>query len=627
MSGMYFVRSERQGDPVACARLLSAQLAQGGEAVNHYAVSGPALMGLTTRDKLNQGVMPRYLPQTRLWGVMEGELHECDFLEAFRKARPDVTTDIETIASLWRADELVQALPFLNGAFFFFLWDEEADTLVAGNDRYGLYPMYWAQTDGVFCLGSRVAHSVLANASNGAWNTAGLAQLFTTDDYWGETTLVAGVEAFPQATVLTLRSGKPLWKRHWRYDYAPRLAGTPLAEIGKRLGEGLVRAVRRQAKTGRRIGITLSGGLDSRCLVAAASRLGTSLHTFTWTKPGAYDGRFARDVAALYGTEHHGFDYAYLQFASHCEECARVVEGLNNYFDCHMAAHAHLVAPHADVTLNGYAAGVLLGGSYLRSRWMREMPTDALADLLFAWRNTGLREDELSEALSHYEELEGGLRPRALYARLIAETDAPSTPDRVDRFYLESRQRRVTAMGAVLLRTDVESAAGFFDYDLLDLITGIPASLRKEHRAYLAMMRTTFPEALRIRCQRTLLPAGAPGWAGIGAKAFLKGCRLLDRRLGWPRITRYQSPVDFAVWLRGPLKTWMDALVHTPNAATQEALHARFCRKIWAEHLAGRDRTQLLGAIAAVAAFGQVLDRARRKLPAANAFPVRISAK
>ncbi|MBI4559788.1 MAG: hypothetical protein HY706_19530 [Candidatus Hydrogenedentes bacterium] len=625
MSGAYIVQAASGEELRELAPRLAAQLAYGNETVNHFTVTEGALLGLVSPDKFRQGVMPRYLPRHRCWGLLLGELHECDFLRRFQQEHPGLKTHLEVFAELLLEEKLEACLPDMNGAFFAAFWDPTRQRLVAANDRYGLYPMYWSHREGRFCLAGRVLCSVLAGVVSGEWNRVGVAQLLTLDDYLGETTLVKGVETFPQATVLVKTRDDLSWRRYWHYEYAPDDREPSFTDLAAQLGERLVDGVRRQCATHHRIGVTLSGGLDSRCLVAAARGLGIPVQTFTWGKSACYDRQFARDVAQCYGTQHHDHEYAYQNFEARFESGARISEGLINFFDCHMLAHLHVLEEHTDLVLNGFAGGLVLGGSFLRPAWMSPVSTDELARRLFAWRDTLLPESRLSEALPEANALTEEERVSSVFRDLLEGARRGTTPDTADRFFLENRERRLTAMGTVLIREVTESAACFFDYDLIDLILRIPARFRVEHKIYRAMLLRAFPEAARIRYQRTLLPAGTPEWMTIPAKAFLKGCRVLELRLGRPEITARQSPVDFANWLRGPLRAWMDCICMEPQPESDAVLRPEFLRRIWKEHLAGRNHTRLLGAIAALRGFAMALSRARSGVTPRSAAPIEIS--
>src|SRR5690606_1653388 len=153
-----------------------------------------------------------------------------------------------------------------------------------------------------------------------------------------------------------------------------------------------------------------------------------------------------------------------------------------------------------DLVLNGYAGDVILGGSFLRPAWMTTQPLGQLAASIFRWRNTLLKEETLEAAIPDApQRIPRDKLPSARYRQLMEPLSALPAPDCVDRFILENRQRRVTAMGTVLMRAVTESAACFFDYDLLDLEASVPAHLRLEHRIYKEVMRTSFPKTLDLR--------------------------------------------------------------------------------------------------------------------------------
>jgi asparagine synthase (glutamine-hydrolysing) len=607
MSGLYFIETNRTNDPRSIAERVSAQLGYGKNPINHYAVFEKTIMGMVSPDNFRQGIMPRYLKEEKLWGVMAGELYESDALLKWRREHPGPPNHLSVFAQMLRCNRLEENLPFLNGAFFVILFDPASKALIAVNDRYGLYPMYWAYSNKGFCLSSRVLSSVLSGVVKGEWNFAGVAQSLTIDDLLGDTTLISGVQAFPQACVMEKNGNDIKFKTYWQYDYSCATDTPAKEELVEELGSRFKKAVRRQCADNRRVGVTLSGGLDSRCIVAAAAAENIPVQTFTWGKPASYDRMFARNVSSVFKTHHHDCDYEYRNFENRFEQAGRITEGMINYFDCHMLAHLHLLEGNVDVVLNGYAGDLVLGGSYLRKAWLKNNSLQSLSKQLFLWRNALLPESGLETAIPELSRLESRDYPSLFFTDLVRELEGCALPDVVDRFFLENRVRRQTAMGTVLIREVTESAACFFDYDLMDLILSIPQTLRYEHQIYLSMMKSSFPEALGIRWQRTLLPASSPHWLGLPAKAFLKACRISENRWGWPAIASRQSPVDFALWLRGPLREFMNRMIYEVAPRASEIIMPAFCIRIWQCHLEGFDQTRLLGAILSLVCFADAL--------------------
>ncbi len=609
VSNAYFYLNPEGEDFHGLACSFHALLGSGNERINHYATAGQAVFGLVTLDKFRQGVMPRFLEDTRLWGVLTGELHPCATLEACRAEYPDAQDDLGLLAQLLRDNRLLDALPTLNGAFFLMLWDPESQTLVAANDRYGLYPMYWAEQGSRFCIASRVMGPVLAGMVPGDIDPLAIAQILTVDDFAGDRTLVRDVSAFPPGTVMTRTPSGIGWKTYWAWDY-PAEEGIAVEEWGRRAGAALVEAVQRQAGTGRSIGVTLSGGLDSRCVAAAAVQAGISPRTFTWGEDRCYDRVLAVEIARILGTAHQDCPYEYKTLTEHFDEGVACTEGMCNAFDMHFLGHLHVIAG-VDVVLNGFAGDAVLGETFLRPQWSGPMTPEELAENLFGRFNRFLKESELPMAMSAVKEFRPEDFPLAIFKRQFAELRHLRTPDAAHRYLFDNHVRRKTAMGTVLMRQGAESAACFFDYDFNDLIRSIPSDLRARHRAYRAMLRTSFQDVAAIPWQTTLLPPLASEWQVFASKVLRRVSARIENATGWHGPTKRQPPALFAQRLRKDLREWMDERIHAVYPLPDSILAPQFYRDAWEEHFGGRDRCRLLGAIVPILELSRLLQRVR----------------
>lgn len=609
MSNAYFCQTPECKDVHGLAHSFSSLLCSGNASVNHYAAAGQALFGLASLDKFGQGLMPRYLEDTRYWGVLTGELHTCGALETCKQAYPDAQDDLGLLAKLSREKRLCETLPTLNGAFFLMLWDPDSHTLVAANDRYGLYPMYWAHRGSHFCLASRVMGPVLAGVVPGDIDPLAVAQILTVDDFAGDRTLVRDVSVFPPGTMMTKTLETIEWKTYWAWQYASE-QGTTVEEWGRRAGAALVEAVRRQAGTRRSIGVTLSGGLDSRCIAAAAVQAGISPRTFTWGEDRCYDRVLAARIAGVLGTEHRDCPYEYDTLAERFSEGVAITEGMCNTFDMHFLAHLHVIES-VDLVLNGFAGDAVLGETFLRPQWSKPMQPDELAENVFGRFNRFLKESDLSRAMPAVKDLGAEDYPLAIFKRQFGELGHLSTPDAAHRYLFDNHVRRKTAMGTVLMREGAESAACFFDYDFNDLVRSIPTDLRANHRTYRAMMRSTFCSVAAIAWQATLLPPLAPEWQVFASKVVRRVSAKVERLTGWHGLAKRQQVGDFTRHLRNELRDWMHGLVMTEYPLPEDILMPGFYRQVWQEHLEGKDRYRLLGAIVPILELSRLVQRVR----------------
>jgi asparagine synthetase B (glutamine-hydrolysing) len=219
MSGIFVAQCNCPRDYANLASRLCAQVSSGSESLRRYAVDDRTLLGVSTHDHLKQGEMPVYDPDAGVWVLLEGTLYRTGVEHAHHQLGGTECSSVARLfAALYRSGKLASALPGLNGAFFVVLWDPRERTLIACNDRFGLYPNYWSYNGERFCLAGRVLCSVVAGVVPGEWNPTGVAQLLTTGDISGEDTAIAGVKSRYSPVI-----GATILRRILRASLLPRL--------------------------------------------------------------------------------------------------------------------------------------------------------------------------------------------------------------------------------------------------------------------------------------------------------------------------------------------------------------------------------------------------------------------
>lgn len=167
--------------------------------------------------------------------------------------------------------EGTEAFARLDGPFALAIQD--GDSIVLARDPLGQAPLYFGEAEGRLCFASEI--KALQEA-------------------------VDEIRPVPPGYIMIageLRPGPP-----------PRpvpVAEEESAAIAGSLRRRLEDSVRRRAERTPRLGVWLSGGLDSSILAALGMEAKGSLQTFSAGTAGASDLAFAREVAAYLGTEHH----------------------------------------------------------------------------------------------------------------------------------------------------------------------------------------------------------------------------------------------------------------------------------------------------------------------------------
>lgn len=199
-----------------------------------------------------------------------------------------------------------EGLARIAGQFALALWDARNRCVVLARDRVGYAPLYFA-LDGERLVFASEYKALLAVASIPAVaNRAALQAIHNTKWVLPGFTCLQGVHPVAPGTVLEVREGRPGSRRFW--DIPVRAADRDEAGHAMRLRESFLETLRMQAEPYDRIGVSLSGGLDSAVVAAGARAVagGREVHTFS-AGYGEDDRELvnAGIVARELGTVHH----------------------------------------------------------------------------------------------------------------------------------------------------------------------------------------------------------------------------------------------------------------------------------------------------------------------------------
>ena len=178
-------------------------------------------------------------------------------------------TDAELILEAYRAwgEDCVD---HLLGDFAFALWDGPAKRLFCARDHFGVKPFYYASTKNGLILGNTLGclrghPDVSARLHEAA---VGDFLLFGSNQD-SSTTIFSDVRRLPPAHVLTWRDGVLRLRRYWNLPPGNRVEYRRVGDYLERFREVLCLAVRDRLRTSR-VGVCMSGGLDSTSVAAAA---------------------------------------------------------------------------------------------------------------------------------------------------------------------------------------------------------------------------------------------------------------------------------------------------------------------------------------------------------------------
>lgn len=274
IAGIFSPHDNREWQPAQLARMIERQRHRGPDAegsyINPAQTAGLGHNRLSIIDLSEAGRQPLASACGRWQIAFNGEIY--NYLE-LRRALSDYPfrtgTDTEVILAAyekWGADCLERFI----GMFAFLLWDEREQCLFAARDRFGVKPLYYAQTG----AGTLYAASEIKALHAAGWPVEPDETTWATYLTYGlyehsERTFWRGIAALPPGQALTWQAGQ-LTLRRW-YDLAERTGvefdTRPVATVQEEYLTLLQDSVRLRFRSDRPAGINLSGGLDSSLLL------------------------------------------------------------------------------------------------------------------------------------------------------------------------------------------------------------------------------------------------------------------------------------------------------------------------------------------------------------------------
>ena len=437
------------------------------------------------------------------------------------------------ILALARAGKL-ERLAEANAQFSAALYDRQRHALTLITDRLCTHALHVWRVGGELVFATQL-HTMIGDPRlSRAVDPAALAQLFTMQRTFGATTPFRDIAALPAGALVSF-DGKTIdEKRYWDMRWRP--AGLSKRETAAALADALRHALARHT-TGR-VGMLLSGGLDSRTLLAASP---SPMPCFT---TASYDDNteltIAREIAARHGSPHHPMILDPASILNFHDDAVRDSGGMYPAATP-FAAFMPVVVRGCDFALSGHGLDYTLRGYYLPARFLdlggshTRLPTlcpvparPTGADVLANLRQGPPRSTvELIVRPEWQNEWWNG-QARTL-DRLLApwlQSDEPSNAWDALILHAVSKHYAFCGMMAVRAATDLRISA--FDNDVFDLYLGMKPAWRVGARVMQHAARILNPEMARLPNANTGFRADLPGWLEV---VGLLGRGLL-RRLG-----------------------------------------------------------------------------------------------
>jgi len=382
--------------------------------------------------------------------------------------------------------EGAHAIRDLDGEYQLALWNPGAKTLQLFNDRFGALPLYVGESSHGLAFAGGVRGVLMAPGIDNRPDVEAIKEAVTFGGYrLGARTNVRGVRMVPPATVVSLSSGAMSMQRYWTWSELRDGDAANREVLLNEVREAWSAAISQRLEGARTPGLMLSGGLDSRAILAEAARQKRAMAAITYGTPQSDDVTIAARAARTAGA--HWELYPLYTDGWLERRTRRIVEtdGLMDLVDLMHTEVFDTMPSRFDVYLSGYIGDAVAGSS------------------LYAVNSA----EDLVRAMPYYG---GDLGLSYADALDAAETMIAATPGPPRYALYEQKFPQSTSRVTAAARPYVTVRRPFVDYRFFDAVQRVPAQWRADHAFREQWLVSTYPEFFaRIPNQRTGVPPGS----------------------------------------------------------------------------------------------------------------------
>lgn len=194
------------------------------------------------------------------------------------------------------------------GVFAFAIWDLNQKRLFLARDRLGIKPLYYYLKSNKLIFASELKAILEYEGVSRNINSGALNEFLTYRYVPSERTLIEHIYKLLPGHILVLKDGRIKTSKYW--DIVENITDEPEEYYVEKLRELLRKSVKQRLISDVPLGVYLSGGLDSSCVVALMSEITDNIKTFSvgFGTEGENELEHARFVSQYFGTDHHEFN-------------------------------------------------------------------------------------------------------------------------------------------------------------------------------------------------------------------------------------------------------------------------------------------------------------------------------
>jgi len=453
----------------------------------------------------------------------------------------------EEIASGEIAEQLLNMLnpveydfSIINGTFLIIIYQKNADRLVVINDRFASIALFCLHADSSFHASVKyldVWHLVRKQLDFRI-NESALYEFLHLQKLLGDKTYDNKSFYLLAASVLTLENNVLTCRKYWHPDW--KKEKWALDDFAHRLAYIIQHAIIRRTSDGKRWGLLLSGGLDSRTILAGFS---APVECFTIGGRENEEYQVSHELALAKGVNHHFVERSSQHYGDILFESIRLSGGMQVFDHAHFLGIGPQLKPKVDVVFHGHGIDYFFQGLYLPTERVFWLNRSTFIEKLKKLTLENLPAIYASSIKYRMKSVDPLMIVRNSCRQSVHEAFMTSLEEHMKRmiipyiqdpyevweqFHIGDLSRHYTYPNLLSIRTYIEERTVAFDNELLDLYFQMPVKYRLSGRVLRRTLQFMDKDLVLIRNANTGYPAY---FSPYRATMYKSGC-FLAKRLG-----------------------------------------------------------------------------------------------
>jgi len=283
----------------------------------------------------------------------------------------------ELIYNAYINGNLEDFLNKLDGYFNAVIYDSNIQKVFLISDRYGMRMLYFYFKDGYFAFSGEIKGLLGLDFVDSSIDSSQIDCFMDLGYLLEDNTWHSHIKLIKPASIMEfdIESKELTEKYYWKWsEIKPQ--NISFDEAVYKLGNLWLEAVKKRFNPDEKIGIPLSGGLDSRAIFAAVNKLypDYSGYSYTFGIPNCDDIKIVKSCISRTKWKHIEFDLTSANWFESRKKKVWYTDGMMNMMHMHGSEFLNEVSDNVDIILNGYSGDVVLGGG-----WFNVIPCDVRA--------------------------------------------------------------------------------------------------------------------------------------------------------------------------------------------------------------------------------------------------------